>query len=853
MRRTLAKPLSLLLSLSLTCSLMPAPGMAYAVEGENAPIAQEEIDSTSVSSTVDVSSNGVDSTQAPSGSDQTASTETNSTVETTSVTTETQAAAPVESSSATDVTSAISEKTPASVVDTAPTSATDAVATSSQTSDEAKQAEEAAKAKAEEEAKKAEEAAKKAEEEAKKAEEEAKKAEEGKDADDEGDPSLVLSDAELDALMVELDESEIAEVEEGDVTLHAQALQGWVRLAGATALDTMQKVLQYENVFPSKRGGTVIVATADGYWDALSACGLAGIYDAPVVLTHGDALSAQARSEIARLRPTRILVMGGNQAITDTTLNEIKTLCPSIARVAGTFACDTAVEIYKRGAGSWGDKKMAFVCTSDGYWDALTVAPYAWRMKVPIFLTGAGNTLTSSSLEALRQGGFTSVVITGGTNAVSGEVESQLDSIGIKNHVRKGGPTALDTSGLLAQWELENGLTMKHLTVATSNGYWDALAAAPLAGAQDSIIVLVDKRGDYRALDAVYNYKNETVVHGHIIGGTEAIPSNVENRVEAKWALKSVSLSSSAVRPGDKVKISSSITMGDAKASDFKYKYSWARTDGSNSGNSDFITANTYEVQLSQPGDYTLTVECSGPGGSQSLSRDVAVYQLAGLSIDQSGTTYYANANLSVAGNCASGVQFRFTYERHGGGSGELRGWSWDPACSIDPGSIGGWGSDYTITVEARDGAGSIGSASATLRPDRMTAEAMGRTSPTDWLVMVDWTDCWVGIYQGGPGNWNRVRFTRCSVGWGDNTPIGEFYIGDKGYSFGHGYTAYYWTDYWLGAWAFHSILYQEGTFDVQDGRLGQHVSMGCIRLPIEEAKWLQDNVPYDTKVVIYK
>ena len=37
------------------------------------------------------------------------------------------------------------------------------------------------------------------------------------------------------------------------------------------------------------------------------------------------------------------------------------------------------------------------------------------------------------------------------------------------------------------------------------------------------------------------------------------------------------------------------------------------------------------------------------------------------------------------------------------------------------------------------------------------------------------------------------------------------------------------------------------------DGRLGQHVSQGCVRLPIDQAKWIYDNIPYGTTVVTYR
>lgn len=73
----------------------------------------------------------------------------------------------------------------------------------------------------------------------------------------------------------------------------------------------------------------------------------------------------------------------------------------------------------------------------------------------------------------------------------------------------------------------------------------------------------------------------------------------------------------------------------------------------------------------------------------------------------------------------------------------------------------------------------------------------------------------------------------------------------DKGYVFGHGYSCYYYTQFY-NDYLFHSVLYNEGTRVVQDGRLGQHLSHGCVRLAIENAKWIYDNIPCGTKVVIW-
>jgi lipoprotein-anchoring transpeptidase ErfK/SrfK len=70
--------------------------------------------------------------------------------------------------------------------------------------------------------------------------------------------------------------------------------------------------------------------------------------------------------------------------------------------------------------------------------------------------------------------------------------------------------------------------------------------------------------------------------------------------------------------------------------------------------------------------------------------------------------------------------------------------------------------------------------------------------------------------------------------------------------SFGHGYTCWYATQI-SGNYLFHSVLYYPGSKSrIKDGRLGMGVSHGCVRLAIENAKWIYDTIPRGTRIVIY-
>lgn len=143
-----------------------------------------------------------------------------------------------------------------------------------------------------------------------------------------------------------------------------------------------------------------------------------------------------------------------------------------------------------------------------------------------------------------------------------------------------------------------------------------------------------------------------------------------------------------------------------------------------------------------------------------------------------------------------------------------------------------------------------------TYTPDAVLQEAIDRignlSSDTNYIIAVDRAHTRTIVFEGSAGNWTPIQNWVVSVGapWSP-TVTGHYTVGIRGYSFGHGYTAYYYTQFW-GDYLFHSVLYNEGTFDIQDGRLGYQISQGCVRMNINDAKWIYDNIPAYTHVYVY-
>lgn len=131
-------------------------------------------------------------------------------------------------------------------------------------------------------------------------------------------------------------------------------------------------------------------------------------------------------------------------------------------------------------------------------------------------------------------------------------------------------------------------------------------------------------------------------------------------------------------------------------------------------------------------------------------------------------------------------------------------------------------------------------------------AKAQSYSSNTNWLILVDTSRCITSIYTGSWNNWSLNRRYVCSTGKASTpTVIGEYQVYGKGYSFGHGYTCYYYTQFY-GDYLFHSSPYYVNSNRVMDPTMGVPSSAGCVRLEIQNAKWIYDNIPYGTKVVTY-
>ena len=148
---------------------------------------------------------------------------------------------------------------------------------------------------------------------------------------------------------------------------------------------------------------------------------------------------------------------------------------------------------------------------------------------------------------------------------------------------------------------------------------------------------------------------------------------------------------------------------------------------------------------------------------------------------------------------------------------------------------------------------------------DVMDQKAQWYESETKYLVLADLDNYELRVYEGKKGNWNRIQ-----GGWeltcgapATRTPCGQFTLcykqpTDYGWKdFNLSRAAYvYWT---TAGFMIHTILFSKWGgddpeyVDVVDDRLGMNLSLSCIRLALEDARWIYNNIPTGTKLVVYE
>lgn len=169
-------------------------------------------------------------------------------------------------------------------------------------------------------------------------------------------------------------------------------------------------------------GRTALLASGQGFADALSGGPLAYASAFPMLLTPRDTLSPQVTASINELGIEQVVILGGTSAVSPAVQAQLVTLGVDVRRIAGGDRTATAVAIADTAVEELNfSTTHANLARGDDFADALSGSADAGQELAPILLTQTPNQLGTATGNYLADKADTlsTIHVYGGTSAVT--------------------------------------------------------------------------------------------------------------------------------------------------------------------------------------------------------------------------------------------------------------------------------------------------------------------------------------------------------------------------------------------------------------------------------------------------
>lgn len=285
----------------------------------------------------------------------------------------------------------------------------------------------------------------------------------------------------------------------------------------------------------------MFVASGTKFPDALAASALAGSTVGPILLVEPNSIPAATTQALTELGAENVVILGGTEAVSQAVQDQLAA-DHSVTRIGGVDRYATAVSIAQAiedrgGLGAYEGERAAFLTRGNGFADVLSSGAMAHYASVPVLLTQTSmlNAATSAALDDLD---IQTVIVAGGTDAVSAAVVDAVEAKGIRV-IRLAGQNRQETSAVMAEFGVQEfGLLAEHVNIARGDRFPDALAGGAHAGDLEmSPIILTAGTSLGAPAKAWIESHCATIASLHVFGGTDAVPANVS--AEALQAARS--------------------------------------------------------------------------------------------------------------------------------------------------------------------------------------------------------------------------------------------------------------------------------------------------------------------------
>jgi YVTN family beta-propeller protein len=260
------------------------------------------------------------------------------------------------------------------------------------------------------------------------------------------------------------------------------------------------------------------VASGGAFADALSGSAAAGAHGAPVLLVGTDSIPTVIGAELARLKPKRIVVLGGAASVSAGVERALGGYSPIVDRLGGADRYAVSAAVSRDGFTP--GVSVAYIASGAVFPDALSGSAIAAKDGAPVLLVTKDGipTAVTDELTRLNPG---RVVILGGLNTISADVENALRATRPTTRV-----AAADRFGVSAAASAV-GFPSGAKTVFIASGlvFPDALSGSPAAAANAAPVLLVGTNDIPPSVATELDRLNPSQIV--VLGGTATISDTV--------------------------------------------------------------------------------------------------------------------------------------------------------------------------------------------------------------------------------------------------------------------------------------------------------------------------------------
>jgi putative cell wall-binding protein len=324
--------------------------------------------------------------------------------------------------------------------------------------------------------------------------------------------------------------AQLVDVTSGQTTDSIEGtLSPWVqlpadRIMGDSRYDTSAAVSQ-AGFAPGV--DAVYVASGESWPDALSAGPAAAHRNAPLLLVASDGIPASVRTELNRLQPHEIVIVGGTSSVSAAVESDLGSLAPSVRRIGGANRYETSRNLSIDAFGHDVDSRTIYVATGTNFPDALSAGAVAAAARAPVALIDGSAAHLDAPTRLFLDASYRELYAVGGPLSVSDQL---VDELGFFTKwggaSRIGGSDRYDVNRNLNAGGEFTPPGLQHTAYLVSGATFpDALSATALAGSHGARVFLAQP--DCVPQATVDTMRGLHIDHVVLVGGTATLSDNV--------------------------------------------------------------------------------------------------------------------------------------------------------------------------------------------------------------------------------------------------------------------------------------------------------------------------------------